>query len=96
MNIVKTNVTQTIAQAREMLKDNKKVSSEFSAIISVLLTVLEVLLERRNKNSQNSSLPPSQDQNRQKKSRSGAPKRKAGGQPGRTGTTLKPIKTPDM
>lgn len=89
------NVTQTIAQARRMLKDNKKIPAEFAALVSILLTVLEVLLERFGKNSKNSSIPPSQDPNRNKTPKPGETKKKPGGQPGRIGKNLKPVENPD-
>jgi transposase len=95
MNIENINVTETIAQARKMLKDNKKVPAEFAVLFSLLLTVLEVLLERLNKNSKNSSIPPSQDPNREKTPKSGETKKKPGGQPGRLGKNLKPVENPD-
>jgi transposase len=46
------------------------------------------------KNSKNSSLPPSADPNR-KKTPKGKGERKAGGQKGHPGTTLKPVDKPD-
>lgn len=95
MKIEKINVTENIEQARKMLKDNEKVPAEFVALFSVLLTVLEVLLSRFNKNSKNSSIPPSQDPNRQRKPKPGETKKKPGGQPGRLGKNLKPVENPD-
>jgi transposase len=95
MKIEDINITETIAQARKMLKDNKQVPAEFAALFSILLTVLEVLLSRLNKNSKNSSIPPSQDPNRQKTPKSGETKKKPGGQPGRVGKNLKPVENPD-
>lgn len=95
MKIENINVTKVIAQTRDMLKENKTLPSEFTALVSILLTVLEILLTRLNKNSSNSSIPPSQDPNRIKTRASAQPKRKPGGQPGRVGKTLKPIENPD-
>nr|WP_268245056.1 IS66 family transposase [Saccharospirillum salsuginis] len=46
-------------------------------------------------NSRNSSIPPSQDQNRPRARKSSA-KRKAGGQPGRKGITLSTVDNPDQ
>ena len=80
MKIENINVTETIAQARKMLKDNKKVPVEFAVLFSLLLTVLEALLERLNKNSKNSSIPPSQDPNRAKDPKSKAAKSQADSQ----------------
>jgi transposase len=95
MKIENINVTEMMAQSRQMLKDNKTIPPDFAALFSILLTVLEILLTRLNKNSTNSSLPPSQDPNRKKLSQRGDTKRKPGGQQGRMGTTLKPVETPD-
>lgn len=95
MKIEPTNVTQSIEQARKMLKNNKKVSPELTALMLVLLTVLEILLERLGKNSRNSSIPPSQDPNRDKTSKPGEKKKKPGGQLGRIGKNLKPVENPD-
>src|SRR5262249_14141205 len=59
-----------------------------------LLIILVVLLERVTKNSSNSSIPPSQDPNRNKVSKD-KQKRKPGGQVGRIGKNLKPFEDPD-
>ena len=95
MKIEDINVSELIAKTREMLKSNKKIAPELAAIISVLLFVLEILLTRLNKNSTNSSIPPSQDPNRNKVPKSGSLPKKPGGQLGRTGKTLKPVEDPD-
>lgn len=95
MKIENINVTETIAQARKMLKDTQKVPVEFIALFSILLTVLEILLDRLNKNSKNSSIPPSQDPNRAKAPGAEKTKRKAGGQWGRVGKNLRPFESPD-
>ena len=57
------------------------------------LSVLEV-----KKNSRNSSVPPSQDENRPKKTKSlrKPTNRKPGGQPGHEGNTLKMVQHPDQ
>jgi transposase len=95
MKIEPTNVTQSIEQVRQMLKHNKGVSPELVALILVLLTVLEILLERFGKNSRNSSIPPSQDPNRDKTPKPDNKKKKPGGQVGRIGKNLKPVENPD-
>lgn len=95
MKIENINVTETIAQARKMLKDTHKVPVEFGAVVSILLTVLEILLGRLNKNSKNSSIPPSQDPNRAKTSQADKTNRKPGGQRGRVGKNLVPFENPD-
>jgi transposase len=95
MTLNKINVTDTINQARKMLKDNPKIPSEFAAVVLVLLTLLEVLLMRFGKNSKNSSIPPSQDPNRDKGKKPGETGRKPGGQKGREAKILKPFDNPD-
>ncbi len=92
---VPTNITETIVQTRQMLKDNKKIPSEFVALISVLLTVLEILLQKQKPTSRNSSLPPSQDPNREKRAKSAESGKKPGGQIGHVGKTLTPVDKPD-
>ena len=95
MKIENINVSETIAQTREMLKQNKTLPPEFVTLVSILLTVLEILLGRLNKNTTNSSIPPSQDPNRKKTPKSGESGKKPGGQLGRVGKTLKLVEDPD-
>jgi len=95
MTLNKINVTDTINQARKMLKDNPKIPPEFAAVVSVLLTLVELLLMRFGKNSKNSSIPPSQDPNRAKDKKPGGTGKKPGGQKGREAKTLKPFDNPD-
>ncbi len=52
------------------------------------------MVAKKGLNSKNSSIPPSQDPNREKKSRAKG-ERKAGGQKGHKGTTLKAVEEPD-
>lgn len=66
-----------------------------------LLEILEKCREKVNspeKNSRNSSLPPSNDLNKPKKNQSLRPKTKRtnGGQPGHQGHTLNAVETPDL
>lgn len=89
------NITETLAKARKMLGNNKKVSPDFAALVSVLLTALEGFLHQQKPTSRNSSLPPSQDPNRLKKLKSGEGDKKPGGQAGHVGKTLRPVENPD-
>ncbi len=95
MKIENINVAETIQRTKEVLENDKSLAPELKTLVTVLLTLLEVLLTRLNKNSSNSSIPPSQDPNRQKTRSTGEVKRKPGGQPGRIGKTLKPVEDPD-
>lgn len=97
MNINNVNVHEIIAQARTMLQDSKSIPAELSVIFSLILTLFERLLTRLNKNSKNSSIPPSQDPNRAKSKNNDdcTTKRKPGGQPGRLAKVLQQISKPD-
>lgn len=96
MKLVDAQITETIAKARLLLNDPKKVSPEVGAIFSLLLTILELLLPKLVKTtSRNSSLPPSQDPNRPKKPKSDGTNKKPGGQLGRIGKNLAPFETVD-
>ncbi len=94
MKIDNIDVAATLDQARKMLKETKKIPPEFVVVFSLVLTVLELLLNRLNKNSKNSSIPPSQDPNRARAKKAEA-NRKPGGQPGHVGVTLTRFEDPD-
>ena len=68
MTIANINVDETIQNARKLLaKEN--VSPAFRSIMDVLFLLLWILINRVSKNSKNSSIPPSQDPNRQKQNK---------------------------
>ena len=94
MTLEKIDINAAIADAEKLLQDDQQVTPAVRAVMSVLLLVIKLLMAKSGLNSRNSSLPPSQDQNRQKLKKTEA-KRKAGGQPGRKGVTLKPVDNPD-
>ncbi len=102
MKINKINVGEAIANVNNLLEQEKNVSAALKAAISLILTIMQLLLERLSLNSKNSSKPPSTDLNRNKDKNGDGDnegannkKRKPGGQPGRTGTQLKPVANPD-
>lgn len=84
----------TIKAVRDGLTALTELPAEFRSDTETLINLASELLGRVQLNSQNSSKPPSSDPNRDKKRRSTS-KRKPGGQPGRSGTTLKQIPDPD-
>ena len=85
-------LTQRVQQLEVFEKENKKLRKEN--------TVLKQRLSKYEhpKNSDNSSIPPSQDENRPKRNQSLREKkgRRPGGQKGRKGNTLKMIGSPDV
>ncbi len=85
-------LTKRVQQLEVFEKENQKLRKEN--------TVLKQRLSRYEhpKNSNNSSIPPSKDENRPKRNQSLREKtgRKPGGQTGRKGSTLKMVETPDI
>ena len=99
MTLENIDVTKTIETTKKMLKGNKKIPPTFAILVFTLLKILEIFLTRLGENSNNSSIPPSQDPNRPKPDRSKNKdkdkSKKPGGQKGREGKNLKPVETPD-
>jgi len=91
----KVKVTELVDKGRTCLKNEQNVSSGFKEIFSELLDVVVLLSARLGINSDNSSKPPSQDPNRNKKIRkANGRKRKPGAQKGHKGSYLKQVKDP--
>jgi len=85
------------------LNSDKKRIAELESKVTRLESIIEKLLDKiedltHRKNSRNSSVPPSKDENRPLKNQSLRTKsgKKVGGQPGHKGTTLKMAKNPDQ
>lgn len=95
MTVKNYNITSSLENIERLLKEEKNISPSLKAAIEVLTIIIKLLIERLNLNSGNSSKPPSQDPNRDKKSKKGSSSKKPGGQKGRTGTTLMPVDDPD-
>jgi len=95
MKVENINIEETVARAKAMLKDNKTMAPEIAALVAVLLLIVEIFLTRLKKNSKNSSIPPSQDPNREKTPKTDGTTRKPGGQKGRIGKQLKLVENPD-
>jgi len=89
------NVEATIKKLRNLLAKEQNISPALSTTLETLLIVVQLLADRLGLNSRNSSKPPSTDKNRPREKHSGENKRKAGGQPGRVGTTLRQVDDPD-
>jgi len=91
MTVENIDVSATLEKARDLLKSEKNLSPAVVAILEVLILVVTLLVNRLGRNSKNSSLPPSQDPHRERKSKSHG---KVGGQKGHKGRTLQKIDHP--
>lgn len=85
------------------MNSDKKLVAELETKVIRLESLIEKLLDKiedltHRKNSRNSSVSPSKDENRPLKNQSLRTKssKKAGGQPGHEGTTLKMVENPDQ
>ncbi len=94
MKIENIDIQAAIEKAQTVIRDDKQLSSGTRSVVEILILVITLLANRLNLNSTNSSKPPSSDLNRQKTPRKKSGK-KAGGQNGHLGTTLKKIDNPD-
>lgn len=95
MKIENIDVNKTLEKARELLEHEKSISPAFKTILEVLFLVITVLMNRFGLNSKNSSKPPSDDKNREKKSKKDPLGKKPGGQVGHKGKNLRPVENPD-
>lgn len=94
MNIKDLNFSETLSNAKKLLDEEKNLSPALRAMFELLLTIITLFAGRLSLTSRNSHKPPSSDPNR-KKEENGKGKNKPGGQPGRQGVTLEPVKAPD-
>ena len=94
MTLSSVDIPKQLAKMKQMLAEDKTIPESFKVMAEMLVLIIELLLNQRGLNSQNSSKPPSTDtatvKNKKKPS-----KRKSGGQPGRQGKTLRKSKEPD-
>jgi transposase len=93
----------TLHQTKNYLNADKKRIAELETKVAQLEAIIMQLLEKietltHSKNSRNSSVAPSQDENRPLKNQSlrSSSGKKTGGQLGHEGTTLKMIQNPDI
>jgi len=94
MKIENIDIEATIKKAEILLGEDKQLSAATKSMFEILILIITLLANRLNLNSTNSSKPPSSDQHRKKHSKSKTGK-KAGGQKGHVGTTLKKVDNPD-
>ena len=95
MTVNGIDIDATVKSAHELLQKEKNLSPALRSALEVLLVVVQLLTNRLNLNSRNSSKPPSSDKNRRREKQSEENNRKAGKQPGSVGTTLRSIDNPD-
>ncbi len=89
------SISKTLANAKHLLAQEKTLSPALKAVMEVIFVMLQTLLERMSVTSQNSSKPPSQDPNREKKASNNNTGKKPGGQKGHVGNFLTPVENPD-
>ncbi|MCZ7624175.1 MULTISPECIES: IS66 family transposase [Candidatus Kuenenia] len=94
MTIENIDVDATLQKVEKLLSEEKGLSPAVRSMIELLVLLITLLVGRLNRNSRNSSKPPSSDPNRKKESKAKG-ERKAGGQKGRDGVTLKKVDNPD-
>lgn len=94
MTLEKIDIKAAVADAERVLASDPSISASAKTVLSLLLLIIKLLIDKTGKNSSNSSIPPSQDPHR-KRERKANGKLKPGGQPGRIGTTLLPVDNPD-
>jgi transposase len=95
MKIEHIDIKKTLEEARGLLANEKNISPAFKAVIEVLFLVITLMMNRFNLNSKNSSKPPSDDPNRDKKSKKNPLDKNPGGQKGHVGKNLQPVENPD-
>lgn len=93
MVMTNKNIQLKFSDLKDKVK-KLKLSTENRVLFESLFILFEILLTKLFKNSNNSSIPPSQDPNRAKKAKSTSNK-KSGGQPGHAGVALEKVANPD-
>ena len=94
MKIENIDIEATIKKAQDIIAEDTQLSAATKSILEVLILIITLLANRLNLNSTNSSKPPASDPNRKKRTKS-SPGKKAGGQNGHKGTTLRKVDHPD-
>jgi len=96
MRLNSGNIKETMAEAKRILGEEKNISPALRAIFGLILVFMEAMLTRLGLNSENSSKPPSTDEQKTKRKKRAPSNKKPGGQPGRIGKQLKPVSDPDI
>ena len=94
MKINGIDVDATLKKVETVLSEEKGLSPAIKSVVELLVLLITLLVSRLNLDSRNSSKPPSSDPNRKKVSGAKGDK-KAGGQKGHVGVTLKKVDDPD-
>lgn len=94
MTIENIDIEATIEKAQRLIRQDTHMSAATKSVVEILILIITLLANRLNLNSTNSSKPPASDPNRKKKAKAKTGK-KAGGQRGHVGTTLRKIDNPD-
>lgn len=92
MTVDGIDVETTIKKVQELLAKEQNLSPALSTTLEALLVVVQALVNRLGLNSHK---PPSSDKNRPREKRIGEGGRKAGGQTGSAGATLRQTDDPD-
>ena len=92
------NISEAIESAKEILSSDKSLSPQARAMMQLFIVIVQLLVNKLGLNSRNSSKPPSSDPSRPRgrKQRTGAVKRKPGGQPGHKGRQIEQVSNPDV
>ena len=93
MKIKDINIPELLESAKKSIKEDTNISASTKTTFELLLVLVALFFEKKLKNSNNSSIPPSQDLNRKKNIR--GKKNKSGGQLGHKGITLTKVENPD-
>ncbi len=94
MKLDPLSVNKTLEEAKALLAQEKGISPALRSLIELILLIVGLLINKGKLDSRNSSIPPSQDPNREKPPRQKGVK-KPGGQNGHVGTTLEMVDNPD-
>jgi transposase len=94
MKIQNIDIEATINRAQKLIAEDQQMSEATKSMFEILILVITLLANRLGLNSTNSSKPPSSDPNRKKRKKGGTG-RKAGGQQGHVGVTLKKVDDPN-